>query len=189
MACRLAGANPLSEPMLEYFNWTLVNKLQLGNKLQWNLNRNSHISIQENTSEKWRPFCLGLNVLMKCNQCCSYNYYLVNNWKAWHDVSGLKSRWCFASIVCNTLNVHWILADIILIDSPTSQMKRMHSFLSINKQQLYTYILRISMTSVIIQVRYFAEMIWSWLFSYFLSIWVLILWINIWYLDTRNPCV
>ena len=43
MACRLAGAKPLSEPMLKYST--------LGSKLQWNINRNLHIFIQENTFE------------------------------------------------------------------------------------------------------------------------------------------
>ena len=61
MACRLAGAKPLSGPMLEYFNWTLRNKLQ------WNLNRNSLIFIKKMylkmSSGNLRPFCLGLNVL------------------------------------------------------------------------------------------------------------------------------
>ena len=37
------------------------------NKLQLNFNQNSNIFIQENALEngvwKWRPFCLGLNVL------------------------------------------------------------------------------------------------------------------------------
>ena len=37
MACRLVGAKPLSEPMLEYFN------SNLRNKLQWNIKRNSYI--------------------------------------------------------------------------------------------------------------------------------------------------
>ena len=44
MACRLVGAKPLSEPMLEYCyfsNWNL------SNKLQWNFNQNSNIFIQE----------------------------------------------------------------------------------------------------------------------------------------------
>ena len=45
MACRLTGAKPLSEPMLEFDNWTL------GNKFQWNLNQNSCIFIQENPFE------------------------------------------------------------------------------------------------------------------------------------------
>ena len=42
MACRLVGAEPLSEPMLEYGYWTLRNKFQ------WNLNRNQYIFIHEN---------------------------------------------------------------------------------------------------------------------------------------------
>ena len=37
------------------------------NKIQWNFNQNSYIFIQGNafkiSSGKWRPFCLGLNVL------------------------------------------------------------------------------------------------------------------------------
>ena len=43
------------------------------NKLQWSVNRNSYISIRKMhlkmPSAKWRPFCLGLNVL---------NMYIVN---------------------------------------------------------------------------------------------------------------
>ena len=41
----LDGAKPLSEPSWNIVNWTLRNKLQ------WNLNRNSYIFIQENTFE------------------------------------------------------------------------------------------------------------------------------------------
>ena len=44
MACRLAGARPLSQPTLEHC-WTL------GYKLRWNLNRNWYIFIQENAFE------------------------------------------------------------------------------------------------------------------------------------------
>ena len=48
-------------------SWNIVN-LILRDKLQWNANRNSYIVSQENACEnvvcrKWRPFCLGLNVL------------------------------------------------------------------------------------------------------------------------------
>ena len=45
MACRLDGAKPLSETMLDYVNWTIKNKLQ------WNFNRNSNIFIHENALE------------------------------------------------------------------------------------------------------------------------------------------
>ena len=48
--------------------------LTLGNKLQWNLNRNQYIFIQENAFEnvvwKMAAICLGLNVLNKCNNFC-----------------------------------------------------------------------------------------------------------------------
>ena len=43
----LAPTRPLSEPMLEYYNWIL------GNKLQLNLNRNVYIFGNENAFELW----------------------------------------------------------------------------------------------------------------------------------------
>ena len=45
MACFLAGAKPLSEPCWNTVNWTP------GNKLQWNLNWNLYVFIQENAFE------------------------------------------------------------------------------------------------------------------------------------------
>ena len=45
MACRLVGAKPWSEPMLIYC------KLDPWEQIQWNLNRNSYIFIQENAFE------------------------------------------------------------------------------------------------------------------------------------------
>ena len=49
--------------------WNIVN-WTLGNKLQWNFNRNSNIFIQENAFEnvvcKMASICLGLNVLNEC---------------------------------------------------------------------------------------------------------------------------
>ena len=45
MACSMFGSDPLSEPMLEYYQFTL------GDKLQWNFNRNLKIFIHENTFE------------------------------------------------------------------------------------------------------------------------------------------
>ena len=45
MAWRLAGTKPLSEPVLEYC------LMDIGSKLQWNLNRNLYIFTQENVFE------------------------------------------------------------------------------------------------------------------------------------------
>ena len=57
--CR-PGDKPLSEPMLEYCQF-------VPNKLQWNIKRNPHIFIQENTFEnvvcEMAAFFLGLSVL------------------------------------------------------------------------------------------------------------------------------
>ena len=59
MACRLVGVPSRYLSKCWYVvNWTI------GNKLQWNLNRNAHIFIEENpfemSSAKSRPFCIGL---------------------------------------------------------------------------------------------------------------------------------
>ena len=44
--------------------WNIVNR-NPWNKFQWNFNQNSYILIKnlKMSSAKWRPFCLGLNVL------------------------------------------------------------------------------------------------------------------------------
>ena len=52
MACHLVGTKPLSELMLEYCFFNLVNKFQ------WNLKQNSYIFIQENTFENVRAAIL-----------------------------------------------------------------------------------------------------------------------------------
>ena len=66
MACRLVGAKPLTEPMLNIVKWTLRNKIQ------WNFNPTSSIfyfflSVKKMrlkvSTVKWRLFCLGINVL------------------------------------------------------------------------------------------------------------------------------
>ena len=61
MAWRRSGDKPLSEVVNQC--WNIVN-LTLGNKLQWNFNRNSNIFIEENTFE---------NVFAKC---CSFRIIL-----------------------------------------------------------------------------------------------------------------
>ena len=57
--------------------WNIVN-WTLRSKLQWNFNRNLNIFIQENTlqipSVKWRPFCLGLNVLIRDTVLTLYGF-------------------------------------------------------------------------------------------------------------------
>ena len=82
MACRLDGAKPLSEPMMEYRNWTLRNKFQ------WNSNRNSYIFIQENALENVvcevafilsRPQCVKLHTLF-CGALFSCGYIAYSLW-------------------------------------------------------------------------------------------------------------
>ena len=64
MACSLAGAKPLSEPMLEYCLGTLgtnfKNKLEISIEIHIILFKKIHLKM---ASGKWRPSCLGLNVL------------------------------------------------------------------------------------------------------------------------------
>ena len=85
MACRLDGAKPLSEPMLEYsVNWALRNKLQ------WHLNRNSNILFTKMclkvSSAKWRPFCLGLHVLTEDTK--------ISDEQVWSDQTLLSKSTC-----------------------------------------------------------------------------------------------
>ena len=61
MACRLTGAKPLSELMLEIC-W-----LEAMNKLQWNFNGNSYIFIQEHPIE---------NVIWKMAAILSWPQYV-----------------------------------------------------------------------------------------------------------------
>ena len=89
MACRLVGAKPLSEPMLEYFNWTLRNKFE------WNLNRNSHIFIQENAFEN---VVSNMVTILPRPRCVKSNIYLVvpnwlptPNWKKKKKVKFMNS--------------------------------------------------------------------------------------------------
>ena len=64
MACRLVGAKPLSEPMLEYRYLDPLEQTSV------NFDRKYNIFIQENAFESVvcdrRPFCLCLNVLTHC---------------------------------------------------------------------------------------------------------------------------
>ena len=62
----IGSDNDLSPVHRQAIIWNIIN-WRLGNKLQWNFIRNSNIFIQgmhiKMSSVKWRPFCLGLNVL------------------------------------------------------------------------------------------------------------------------------
>ena len=69
MAYPIVGAKPLSEPMLEFVDWTVMNMFQ------WHLNRNAYIFIQENAFQnvvcKMAAVCLGLNVLIQSQRASS----------------------------------------------------------------------------------------------------------------------
>ena len=60
--------------------WNIVNRT-LGNKLQWNLNRNLYILIQGNALQnvvwKWRPFCLSFNELTWLPDCDMFIFMIV----------------------------------------------------------------------------------------------------------------
>ena len=64
MACHLTSTKPSAEPCWNSVDWTP------GNNFQLNFNQNTTFFIQENVFEnmssgKWRPFCLGLNVIIE----------------------------------------------------------------------------------------------------------------------------
>ena len=77
MACRLVGAKPLSESMLEYCQLNIAL-----NKLQWKLNRNSYNFIQEDAFENVvcemaailsRPQCVNESVVIEVCTRWSHN--------------------------------------------------------------------------------------------------------------------
>ena len=64
MACRLVSAKPLSEPMLEYCKLDPKEQSEILIEFQTLSFKKSCLKV---SSAKWRPFCLGLNVLTaKC---------------------------------------------------------------------------------------------------------------------------
>ena len=84
MVCCRAGAEPLSEPMLEY------SKLDPWGKLEWNLNHNSNISIQGNASgnvvRKFaailsRPQCVIILCTMRIAKGSTLNDIPADTWR------------------------------------------------------------------------------------------------------------
>ena len=69
MACRLFGDEPLSEPILSYYDW------DPGDIFQWNLIK-IRLSVMKNKFENifwnWHLFCLGVRVL-KASRACNLN--------------------------------------------------------------------------------------------------------------------
>ena len=65
MACRLAGAKPLSETMLACY---LGRREQISVKFQCKENSSEKLRLKM-SSAKWLPFYLGLKVLMGCRSC------------------------------------------------------------------------------------------------------------------------
>ena len=90
IGCRLAGAKSLFGPMIEFC------LLDPWNKFQWTLNRNLYSHSRKRTSEKWRPTCLGLNVL---------------SWE-WHIWSSTDRRCCNFIWVINNFIGYWGAAYI-----------------------------------------------------------------------------
>ena len=93
MACRLVGAKPLSEPLLEYCeldHWEQKSvKWTIGNKNQWNLNRNSNIFIQENAFENivWK-----MTAILSRPKCVKKIF--VKWWAQWLSASLRQWNYC-----------------------------------------------------------------------------------------------
>ena len=65
---------PLSETMLEYFNWTL------GDKLQWNFYGNQYVFIQENAFEN--VICKMVTILSQSENASGQARNSLRQWKA-----------------------------------------------------------------------------------------------------------
>ena len=67
MACRLVGAKPLSEPMLEYFN------SNIRNKFHWNFKLSSYIFIEEKAFEN---VVSEMDSILSRPQMCAYRHII-----------------------------------------------------------------------------------------------------------------
>ena len=67
MGCRLFGAKPLSEPMLEYCYTPR-------NQIQWNFNRNANMSIEKSFVHKKRLLCLDVNEINRALWSILYHH-------------------------------------------------------------------------------------------------------------------
>ena len=85
-----------------HVNWNIRNKLQ------WNLKRNSNIFIQKMvlnvSSAKWRPFCLGLNVLTHVDWKCRLLKVCVTIGKELHLLLRCTGISCLSFPKINTIH-------------------------------------------------------------------------------------
>ena len=63
MACRRDGAKLLSEPMLEYWLLDHLEQISFNSKSKFIHFHSNAMHLKMSSAGKWRPFCLGLNVL------------------------------------------------------------------------------------------------------------------------------
>ena len=114
MTCRLASSKPSSDLWWNIVNWTI------GNKLHWNLNRNSHISIQENAFDNvvWkfpailsRPQCVQVSYICWCTEMRSF--YNKNNLSTisipipYQWMTMMKISIFFICRKCNFIVIRW----------------------------------------------------------------------------------
>ena len=108
--------------------WNIVD-LTLRNKLQWNLNRNSCIFIQENAFEmssgKWRPFCLGLNILMTHTCRCGLDHHRFRELPVAISVPSHCLNQCWLMFSWTQMELKDNLSEIS-IKIPSYLLKEMH---------------------------------------------------------------
>ena len=91
MACRLDGAKPLSEPMLEYC-WLdpWVNLSEILIEIYTFSFKKMHLKM---SSENWRPFCPGLNVLSGLQYEAPQLTFYNDNWSSHVPVRCPNIQW------------------------------------------------------------------------------------------------
>ena len=135
MACRLVGAKPLSEPILEYCS------LELRNKLQWNFDRNSNVFIQENAlktpSAKWHPFCLGLNALTYPHVSAACCYWPSSSPEQPRSPRARSGTWWRFCEVPDQNRFKWAHIDGLVQDCGNSIALSLELLQSCTKPQIY----------------------------------------------------
>ena len=122
----------------EFQCWNILN-WTLQNRIQWNLNQNGYIFIQgnafKNSSGKWWPSCLGLNVLITNQNAIAYRYLQVSIYMCllWHFL--VNHKWIMpwkSSLIEVVLHVYDIfLLWISCIETCSIGVNPSHSIIQI----------------------------------------------------------
>ena len=149
MACRLVGANPLSEPMLLGPLGTNCEHILI--EIQTFLFKKIHLKM---SSGKWWPFCLGLNVLL-VQLPISRNHRNVkatHRWPLWRESTHHRcisvTYWCRVTYIC--------VSKIIIVGSDNGLSPAWHHAIIWNNAKILLLVpLEINFNEIVVDIDIF----------------------------------